>query len=190
MPCQKLPKIIKQKYLYKGKINLRLDTLKLARHKFSHIALEYPESVAIVPITEGKKIVLIKQYRYLADGFLWEIPAGGIKKGESKKQAALRELQEETGFRAKKIIYLTNYYTNIGTCDLKVNLFLASGLQKTEQTLEKTEDIQIKIISLETAKSMILKRQIINGFAVIGILLADQFYHLSKNSRPIQDSPY
>ncbi|MFH1713229.1 MAG: NUDIX hydrolase [Candidatus Jacksonbacteria bacterium] len=181
MPCHKLPKLIKQKYLYKGKINLRLDTLKLDKLNFAHIALEYPESVAIVPVLENRKIVLIKQYRYLANNFLWEIPAGGIKKGESKKQAALRELQEETGFAAKKLIYLTNYYTNIGTSNLKVNLFLAAGLQKTKQNLEKTEDIQITIISLKTAKNMILKRQIINGFAVAGILLADEFLDLSKN---------
>ena len=187
MPCHNLPKLIKQKYLYKGKINLRLDTLKLDKLKFSHIALEYPESVAIVPVLENRKIVLIKQYRYLANSFLWEIPAGGIKKGESKKQAALRELQEETGFAAQKLIYLTNYYTNIGTSNLKVNLFLASGLQKIEQNLEKTENIQIKTVSLKTAKNMILKRQIINGFAVSGILLADEFLDLSKNKASILD---
>lgn len=136
--------------------------------------------MAIAPVTEEGKIILIKQYRYLANAFLWEIPAGGIKQNESKRQAALRELEEETGFSAKKTTYLTNYYTNIGTSNLKVNVFLASDLHKKQQDLEKTEDIQIKLVSLEAAKRMIFKRQIINGFAIIGILLADQFYNDKK----------
>ena len=157
MDNNKQCKLISTHYIYKGKVNLRLDALEVNNHQFSHIALEYPESVAIVPANNAKNLILIKQYRYLADSVLWEIPAGQIKKGESRKQAARRELLEETGLIAKKLVYLTQYYTNIGTSNLKVNMFLALDLEQKQQSLEPTEDIYVKIVTLQKAKKMILK---------------------------------
>src|SRR3989338_7252366 len=102
---------ISGKTIYKGKhFHVKQDTILLPsgkQHKYDFISKgNYVGVVALY----GRKIIIIKQYRYAIKKTVWEIPLGLIDKGESSEKAALRELEEESGYRAKKLKKLLSFY--------------------------------------------------------------------------------
>ena len=105
-------KTMKSERIYEGKIlNLRVDTVELPDKKYSKREIvEHPGAVAIIAITKDKKLVMVKQYRKAVEDFLWEIPAGKLEVNEEPKETAIRELREETGYEAKKLSYITEFY--------------------------------------------------------------------------------
>lgn len=97
-------------------------------------------SSMIVPVTADKKIILVRQYRYLIDEESIEFPAGGLKDSQNYEEAAKAELREETGYAAEKIQYIGEFVPMNGVTNEKCKVFLASGLEKGERELEETEE--------------------------------------------------
>jgi ADP-ribose pyrophosphatase len=137
---------IERNVVYEGKtISLRNDVLmdggKPVR-KWDIVA--HPGAVVVVPVTEDGKIILVKQWRRAVQEILLELPAGTLEKGEPPELCAQRELQEETGFKAKEIISLGGFYSAPGFCTEYLHLFLAKGL--TESALEADCDEAIDLV--------------------------------------------
>ena len=133
-------------------------------------------SVVILAIdsTKSKKdpwIVMERQYRHAANQFLWELPAGKIEAGEDPLAGAQRELEEETGYRAKKWKPLTEYYASPGFLCESMKLFLAEGLVAGEAHPEEDEQIELRLVKLSEVVKMIIKGAIHDGKTLSGVLL-------------------
>jgi ADP-ribose pyrophosphatase len=122
-----------------------------------------------------------RQYRHAANQFLWELPAGKLETGEEPLAGAQRELEEETGYRAKKWKLLTEYYASPGFLGESMKLFLAEGLVAGEAHPEDDEQIEIRLVKLSEVVKAITNGEISDGKTLTGALLyAHQIAHKGK----------
>ena len=124
---------------------------------------EKREAVGIVAAFEDNSVLMVKQYRPAIQMVTTEIPAGLVEFGEDPKTAALRELEEETGYRAEKIEKICEFYSSPGISAGKFYIYYAENLAKTQQKLDEDEFLEvermplkdIELTSLFDAKSML-----------------------------------
>ncbi|MDD5543985.1 MAG: NUDIX hydrolase [Acidobacteriia bacterium] len=133
--------------------------------------VRHSPAVVIFPLLSKSEILLIRQYRYATDEFLWELPAGSVESGETIPQAGLRELEEETGYKAASISELFSFYSAPGFTDEKMHVILASSLTKTAPRPDDDENIEIHIISLEKVYAMLFGGVIIDAKSIASLLL-------------------
>ncbi|MFA5948567.1 MAG: NUDIX hydrolase [Candidatus Gracilibacteria bacterium] len=135
--------------------------------------------VVIIPLTEKNEVVVIKQYRHSVKKTDYELPAGHIENKDKKniKQAAIRELLEETGYKPKTLKLIYTAYSSIGKQDNKVFYFLAKGCKKIqEQTLEKDEEIETKVMSIKKSLQLMDKNKFKDNHSVCAMLLLKNLY--------------
>lgn len=168
--------------VYGGKtINVDLDTVRFPNGRNGQLEMvRHPGASAVVPFLsdpagDDPQLLLLKQYRYAAEGFIYEIPAGKLDAGEDPKDCAERELREETGCRAGRMDRLTTIYTTPGFTDEKIHLFMASGLTEGDSAHEEHEFIEFERMPLSRALAMIESGEITDGKTVVGILYAAGF---------------
>ena len=125
-------------------LGVRVDTVALpgGGRAFREI-VEHKESVVVVPITSDGDMILVSQYRKAPGIELLEMPAGGVEEGELPDDAVIRELREETGYSAQRIVYLGGFWTTPGFCTEYMHAYLAEGLQEGVATPEEDENIQV-----------------------------------------------
>jgi ADP-ribose pyrophosphatase len=170
---------VASKRMYSGKvISLDVDTVKLPDGSSGELeVVRHPGASAVVPFldapnSEGARILLIKQYRYAASSFLFEIPACRLEPGESPESCAARELEEETGRTARKYEKVFELYTTPGFTDEKIHLFLAWDLETGQLDRERDELIEEFPISLAVALRMVRTGEIADAKTALGILFA------------------
>jgi ADP-ribose pyrophosphatase len=127
------------------------------------------------PLGEDPQILLIKQYRYAADQFLYEIPAGRLDEGEEPAHCALRELQEETGCTAESVESLTTIYTTPGFTDERIHLFMATGITRGTANREKDEFLEVETMPLSRALELVEGGTIQDSKTVVALLFAAGF---------------
>lgn len=139
--------------------------------------VRHPGSVVVLALDGKKKeprVLLERQYRYAANQFLWELPAGRIDHGESVLAAAKRELLEETGYTAKRWKRLTKYYASPGFVDETMSIYLAEGLQPGKAQPEADEAIHARLVPLSAVIHMMRKNRIRDGKTILGVLWFQQ----------------
>lgn len=163
---------VKSEKIFEGKIiNLRVDTVELENQKYTKREIvEHKNASAILAVNEKNEMLLVRQYRKAVEDFLYEIPAGIVNIAEEPIDCALRELKEETGFEAKKINQLFEFYTSPGFSNEKVYLFEAEELTFTSTKFDEDECIETISVSKEEAKKMIETGRIMDSKTLIGIL--------------------
>jgi len=135
----------------------------------------------IVPFV-ANEILVIKSYRYLVDSIQIEIPSGYIDEGESPKEAAIRELKEETGYSAKDVISIGHYTLDYSMFDQRGNLFVAYGLVKVgNQALGIMEKIDVERMSIKEIKRLLFEGKIVNAASIVALYRALDFHeHLTE----------
>lgn len=133
-------------------------------------------SVVILAVDKSKNkkdpwIVMEHQYRHAAQQFLWELPAGKLDAGEEPLAGAKRELEEETGYRAKKWKPLVEYYGSPGFLGESMKVFLAEGLVAGDAHPEDDEDIEFRLVKLSEIVEMIERGAIKDGKTLCSVLL-------------------
>jgi ADP-ribose pyrophosphatase len=133
-------------------------------------------SVVILALDSSKSkkdpwIVIERQYRHAANQFLWELPAGKLDAGEEPVAGAQRELEEETGYRAKKWTPLVEYYASPGFLGESMKVFTAEGLIAGDAHPEDDEEIEIRLVKLSDVLKMIQKGKILDGKTLTSVLL-------------------
>jgi ADP-ribose pyrophosphatase len=135
--------------------------------------IRHPPSAVIVPIPEPGHIILIRQYRYAVNRWLWELPAGSVDEGETPEEAARRECHEEIGQVPDTVVRLGSMYPTPGYCDEEMFFFRVSGL--TEPThdaeLDQDEDIEVRVFTVKDVKEMVRRGEIVDMKTVIGLIL-------------------
>ena len=144
--------------------NGRAVTVDVVRHS---------RSVVLVPVPAPGKVILVRQYRYAVNAFLWELPAGSVDEGESPEEAARRECHEEIGLVPSTIVRLSAMYPTPGYCDEEMVFFRLSGLDKTDEKAEvdEDEDIESKVFDLADARGMVRSGEIRDMKTLVGLTL-------------------
>lgn len=140
-------------------------------HRVELDLLRHPGAAAIVPFLDEDQVLLIRQYRYAVHGDLLEIPAGKLDPGEAPETCAVRELEEETGYRAGRIEKLGAIWTSPGFTDEIIHLYAAFDLERTEQRLEPDEIIELVPTRLDSALAA-LGTGVVDGKSATALLLA------------------
>ena len=161
-----------EKPLFSCKIFKVTERFQTGRSGLSHkrFIVEHPGGVGILPILDDGRIVLIRQFRTAVDQYIWEIPAGTREPGEEPRITAARELIEETGYRAGRLVPLPSFWSSPGFLTEKIDLFLATDLTAGESALEDGEDLTIQIIDKETARAWIESGEIKDGKTLVALL--------------------
>jgi ADP-ribose pyrophosphatase len=157
--------------IYSGKvITLKIDTVTLPNGATVDLeVVRHPGAAAVVPLKENGTVVLIKQFRHAAGGFIYEIPAGKLHPGEDPKDCAARELEEEVGYQAGKLDLLSSIFTAPGFTDEVIHIYKATGLTKGRQQLDRDEVLEIVEVSLQEAIEMIDKGTIRDAKTMVGL---------------------
>ena len=135
------------------------------------------EASVILPITDDNKVIMIQEPRTPIGKVILALPAGMIEEGEEADKAAIRELEEETGYLASKIEFLREYHPSVGYSDEKIKIYLATNMKKTKQHLDESEDINVIEVPLEELIEMVDKNEIITASTTIAVM----HYLLYKN---------
>lgn len=129
-------------------------------------------ATCVVPITDEGEILAVRQYRYAIGQVTLEIPAGKLDPSESPESCALRELAEETGMTAKRLISLGKTYTSVGFCDEVIHMYAATGLTPHDLTPDEDEFLTLAAIPKETFREMILSGEITDAKTIAAVLKA------------------
>ncbi|PCF50449.1 NUDIX hydrolase [Staphylococcus delphini] len=155
-------KTISKESIYKGKI------IEVEKHKVSlpnnetayREVVKHNGAVAICALTPDQQVILVKQYRKALEQELLEIPAGKLEPGEDRESAAMRELEEETGYKAKKLTLIGEVYGTPGFSNEKISVYFADNLVEGEVNLDEDEFVEKVLYSLEDVKKAIEARTI------------------------------
>lgn len=164
-----------RKHIYIGKvIEVFKDTVTLPNGNIAELDyIAHPGASAIVPITNDGKIILLKQYRHAASGYLYEIPAGKLDiQGENPLECAKRELQEETGYQAKEWKKLVTIQTTPGFCNEIIHIYLAKNLIEGKTAHEANEVIDIHYFTKEEIFKMMQEEKITDAKTLSGLFYA------------------
>ena len=142
---------MRKKKIYEGKIlGLSVYEGKIEGRRVKREIIEHRGAAAMLAFDEKNKIILVKQHRF-PHGYVLEIPAGTLEKREEAIKCAFRELEEETGYRAKKMTPLITYYPSIGYNTERIHCFVASGLKKIAG-LKLDDDEILSVVKMDIQK--------------------------------------
>ncbi|KAB2853276.1 MAG: NUDIX hydrolase [Ignavibacterium sp.] len=165
-------KLIKSQILYKGKVfDHQVDEIEYSSGNKSvrEIAV-HPGGAVVIPIKDDGKVILVKQFRYPLQTTLIELPAGKLEKGEDPLKCAIRELEEETGYKAKEITKVGEIFTAPGYCTEILHIYSAKGLTSGNTHREEGEQgMEILELSLSEIEKMIISGEINDAKTIAGI---------------------
>ncbi len=170
-------KTIFSENIFKGKLlDVRKDTVTLPNNEmgFREWIKHHGASCSVTLLSENK-IILLKKYRYPIREETIEIPAGKIDSGEDPEKCAYRELEEETGYKAKELTLLTSFYPAIGFANEKIWIYLAKNLVKSNSNTDKDEFVETISVDLNIALDMVAQGMIKDSKTIIGLMWLDKY---------------
>jgi len=168
---------LKQETIYRGHaFNVRRDEVRLPNLRTTHLdIIEHVGAVTILPVDNDGRILFVRQYRHAAGRELLELPAGTLNAGEPAETCALREIREETGFAAGKMVKLGEFFLAPGYSTEYMVVFLATELKHDPLPGDQDEFISLQPIPIEQAYSMALSGEVMDGKSLAGLLLAQAY---------------
>lgn len=164
--------------MFRGRVfNVSVDTVAYPDGRVVKMeAVRHRGSVVLVPMPAPDRIILIRQYRYVVDQWLWELPAGGLEPDETLDAAALRECHEEIGKIAGRAQRLGPYFPSPGFCDEAMNFFLLTELRdrrpdEAAAHQDPDELLTVKEFSVADVRTMIRAGEIVDMKTVVGMTL-------------------
>ena len=174
--------ILKEELIYEGRVcKLTHDTVTFDDGSIGYRdVLHLNGAVAILAFKDDQHIMLVQQYRHAIEEQILELPAGMLEKGEDPLEAAQRELEEETGYRAGKMTFLASFFTSPGVVKETIHLYLATDLTFVGQHLDDDEYLSVRTFSVDEINQMIADNRLNDGKSIIAWLLWKDRY---KNVR-------
>ncbi|MGN0467575.1 MAG: NUDIX domain-containing protein [Acutalibacteraceae bacterium] len=165
-------KTLGEKEYFNGKIiRVHVDDVKLPDGSLSkREVVEHSGGVCVAALSQSGTLRFVRQYRYPFHRVLLELPAGKLEKGEDPLEAGKRELEEECGVTAEKIISMGQIYPTVAYCSEIIHLFLATGLKQTKQHLDEGEFLANEEIEIHQAAQMVMDGEIKDSKTVVLIL--------------------
>lgn len=174
---KQIAKIVKSEVRYSGPIfGVRRDeVIEPGGVRTSREVITHSGSVVVLPVLPDGRVILIRQYRHATRCYLWELVAGRMDEGESIKEAAARELLEETGYRAKKLKVFLDMWPTPGFLEERMYVLLAQGLKAGEAQPEEDEKIEAKAFKLKELKQMLQQGKLHDAKTIAGLLFYMRF---------------
>ena len=163
---------MKKEKLYKGRLfEVNAYNMQVEHRKVRREIIEHPGAAAMLAFDEKGKVLLVKQHRF-PHGYILEIPAGTLEKGEKPIDCAYREIIEETGYKAKKMTKLVSYFPSVGYNKEEIHIFVASGTKK-EFDLKLDNDEFITVVKMDIKKliGMIKSGKIIDSKTICAVMI-------------------
>jgi ADP-ribose pyrophosphatase len=169
-------KTLSSEYVYKDRWFIaRKDTCEMPDGKIvePYYVLEFPNWCNVVLVTSDEKIVLVRQYRHAINATTFELPGGVIDKGETPEQAAIREVQEETGYQVTSLELLYTTAPNPATNNNTAYLYLATNAEPIlTQKFDAFEDMDVHLFSKQEIKQMLAENKFMHGIQIGGLYAA------------------
>lgn len=164
--------LIERRLVRKGAVlDIYDDEVEVNGHRTHWDFIHHNGAAAVLPVRADGKLLMVRQYRHALGRYTLEIPAGKLDSpDESTLTCAGRELEEETGYRAKHLSPLIDVNTTVAFCDEFIGIYLAEELEKTAQHLDEDEDIHVEAWTLADLLSLIFARKLTDGKTVAAIL--------------------
>lgn len=170
--------VLKREAIYKGRIfTVERDRVRLPKGVEATLeVVRHPGSVVLLPVPEAGTVILVRQYRYAIDRWVWELAAGSLKPGEDPAEGARRECEEETGLVPGRAEFLGAFYPTPGYCDENMNFYRLTDLVPPDGTRpaahqDEDEDIRTQVFKVDDVRAMIRRGEIIDLKTVAGIAL-------------------
>ena len=169
--------LVSRAVIHRGRIlRLEVDRVTLpSGHTLDMEIVRHPGSVVLLPIPAPGQIILIRQYRYTIDRWIWELPAGSLKPGEDPAEAAARECEEETGLAPARVTKLRGYYPTPGFCDEEMIYFRCENLRPpaadSSAQKDEDEDIEPRTFAIDEARGLIASGEIVDLKTLAGLSL-------------------
>jgi len=161
---------IDRKWVFEGKVislsagQVRMDDATVAVRE----VVEHPGGVAVVPLLDDS-VILIRQYRIAIGQEILEIPAGKLEGNEDPEHRGRRELEEETGYRAGRMVSVGSVYASVGYTSEEIHLFLALDLEKVGQDLESDECIEVVPVPIAQIEQRLAANDLKDAKTVVGL---------------------
>lgn len=156
-------------------VKLRVEDVTLPDGKSAKRELiSHPGGAGMIAVDEDRNVLMVEQYRIAAKKMMLEIPAGKLEYGEDPRLAAEREIVEETGYKAGKIVELGAYYATPGYCEEELSLYLGTELEFVGQNLDEGEFLNVTKYPLDDLYEMVMNNEINDAKTAIAILKAKQ----------------
>ena len=145
--------------------------------------VEFPRPAVGVLVTRGTDVLLIRQYRPIVDEYVWAIPSGAVGPEETPAEAAARELEEETGFRATSLVPWMNCYASYGCSNQRFEIFWTSDAVKTERKFDPAEVISIRWFNRTELRDLVLSNGVVDNLSLSPLLLF--LFEISENGEKL-----
>ena len=166
---------LESQQVFSGKVfSIDRDRVKMPNDRTVTVdVVRHAKSVVLVPVPEPGQVILVRQYRYAVNAFLWELPAGSVDDGETPEQAARRECHEEIGLVPSTVVRLSALYPTPGYCDEEMIFFRVSALEKSDEPaeLDEDEDIEARTFDVRDARDMVRRGEITDMKTLVGLTL-------------------
>ena len=164
-------RLLERRRIFEGRL-VTLDVDRIIEPSGMEVereVLRHPGASVLLPVTEDRKVVLVRQYRYAAGEFLLEVPAGTIDPGERPEETARRELVEETGYYPNRLEKLTEFFPSPGVLEELMHLFVATELERREGSLDDDESLEPVELSWEEALSLEIGKDVRDAKTIIAL---------------------
>ena len=165
-------KRLKRELIHEGRIiNYFSDTIEIEGGKqttFDFIG--HKGASAMIPVDQDGNILMVRQYRNAIDQYSLEIPAGGLNPGEDNRTCAIRECEEETGYKAGEVFHLIDVFTTVAFSNEKIGIYYTTGITPSKQNLDEDEFVTLERHSIEELTKMIFNGVIQDAKTVAAIL--------------------
>ena len=164
--------LVRSSRMYRGNaVDFRVDEVRLPDGRSAvREYLDHPGAVGIVPFLDSRTIVLVRQYRHPVGEITWELPAGKLDAGETPLACVRRELREETGYTARKISPLLDYWPTPAFANEVLHLFVAENLRSGKSATDEDEFLEATTLPFEKALRYVRSGKIKDSKTVIGLL--------------------
>lgn len=137
----------------------------------TYFTIDFPRPAVGVVVRRGNKFLLLRQYRFIVDQYVWAIPSGGVEEGETLEQAAARELEEESGYRATSLRRILDCYASYGCSNQRFVIFLAEDVEPLSRPFDKNEVIAAQWFSYGEVAEMVRNNGVVDNLSLSPLLL-------------------
>ena len=171
---QRAATVLDSRAVHRGRaFNTHQDRVRLPNGREATMdVVRHPASVILVPLPDPGRVILVRQYRYAVDRWIWELPAGNVEPGEDPEAAARRECAEETGWTARRVERMGAFHPSPGYCDEVMIFYRLTELTATSQlALDADEVLEPRIVTLNEAQRMMAEGPVTDMKTALGLRL-------------------
>jgi ADP-ribose pyrophosphatase len=165
-----------RRLVHRGRVfSVEIDRVLLPHGREVEMEIvRHPPSVVLVPMPDPERVILVRQYRYAVDRWVWELPAGSVDEGEQPVEAARRECHEEIGLVPGAIEALGSFYPTPGYCDERMMFFRLGDLRRAahEAAADEDESLEPRTFTLADALAFVSREEAVDMKTVLGLSLA------------------